>query len=631
MISIRYKFLAIIVTLVVGTMLTYLTLAVRLFEADKEAYIFDSNVAVADALATETETLLAGITQTLGSIANLATDGTLPATEREHLVSLLFDGDQDLVDLAVYHITDNGIGQPFIDRTKKDYLDLHEVDREAVLKLRAGIKIDPSAMAEGKAQLQNTLLPGGIPLITIALKAGTEKDSGRGAILMLAEVQHDRLLKVFARPQMHTVFLIDGYGNLLAHPDAAKVAAKENIADPEFVASILANPLKTGAKEFVAADGKPWMSAFSKIDAGNLVVISKISREDAFAATQRLVKKSILFAIGLVIVAFLVSILFSRSLTTPLQRLFEATKAIASGDFGIRVKATTKDEVGSLTTSFNVMAGKIVALMGEVRDKARMEKELETARVVQENLFPPSESSDSQFLLAGFYAPASECGGDWWGYFRKGNFLYILIGDATGHGVPAALITAAAQSCCTTIQQIHARYPEYSLTPAAIMADLNAAIHHAAKGGMNMTFFIGMIDLISGELTYVNASHEMPIVCSPAGNGSAEINMLIGDPGPCLGESLSSVYPEHKIQLAPNDTIIWYTDGLVETRNAEEVEWGERRFLKVLKASADAPPEGLRNNLIAEAKAFSGGYPADDDITYVIVRWKMALPPSATV
>lgn len=618
MISIRYKFLGILVGLVVVTMLAYLALAVRLFEADKEAYIYDSNASVVEALATETETLLASITRTLGSIADLTADQAIAANDRDRLVSVLFDGDSDLVDLVVAPIEGSKLGAPLIERSQAAFWELHDLDPRVRLDLRESLKSPIDALPAGKIHIQNAMLPGGIPLITVALRLPAA--AGGADLGMVGQVRQDRLLKIFARPQMHTVFLIDGHGTVLAHPDVAVVAVRENVADPAFVAGILASPFKTGAKELQASDGEKWLTAYSKIDAGNLTVISKISRAAAFAATQRLVQKSMLFAGALILLALIVSMLFSQTLTTPLKRLFEATRRIAAGDFSVQVPPTSRDEVGALTTSFNAMAGKIVTLMGEVADKARMEKELETARLVQENLFPSGEAGDGTFDLAGFYTPASECGGDWWGHFRHGSRLYILIGDATGHGVPAALITAAAQSCCTTIQQMHKRMPERPLTPASIMSDLNAAIHHAAKGGMNMTFFIAMLDLETGKLVYTNASHEMPVIYGET-DGEVTINMLMGDPDVCLGEGPASTYKEHVVDLKAGDAIVCYTDGLVESRNGEDKEWGERRFLKAIKTNSQLQPKALRDLLIGEAKAFAAGRPADDDITYIVVRW----------
>jgi sigma-B regulation protein RsbU (phosphoserine phosphatase) len=130
-----------------------------------------------------------------------------------------------------------------------------------------------------------------------------------------------------------------------------------------------------------------------------------------------------------------------------------------------------------------------------------------------------------------------------------------------------------------------------------------------------------MIDLKSGGMVYANASHELPIVCRLVSGNPPEFNMLMGDPGPCLGESVDSVYPEHTLQLQPQDTVIWYTDGLVEVRNDQDEEWGERRFMKVLKANSDANPKKLVEALSTQSKTFYGSRPPDDDITYVIVRW----------
>jgi sigma-B regulation protein RsbU (phosphoserine phosphatase) len=617
--SIRYKFLAIIVSLIVGTMVSYLTLATRLYDADKEAYIYDSNASVAEAVSAQTETLLSGVAHSMSSIADFMTDPNFSVPERERLVTALFNADDSLVDLVIERQPLTGQAEPLFDISNRLYLELHEIDPPTLRGLTEEFKATITDIPDGKLSIRNALLAGGIPLLTVAVRMAPIE--GRDGIFMVAQVQQDRLIKIFSQSQMHSVFLIDGYGNVLAHPDVAVVASKENVANPEFVTAILANPLKTGAKEFTDQNGVRWLTAFSKIDAGNLVAISKISRESAFAATRILIKKSLLFALGLVILAFVVSMVFSKSLTTPLKRLFEATKKIGAGDFSLQVVATTKDEVGSLATSFNAMAGKILTLLSEVRDKARMEKELETARVVQENLFPKNLHNEAGFSLAGFYVPASECGGDWWSYFKQGNRLYVLLGDATGHGVPAALITAAAQSCCTAIQEISRRVPAYKMTPGTIMRELNVAIHHAAKGGMNMTFFIAMIDLKSGGMVYANASHELPIVCRLVSGGPPEFNMLMGDPGPCLGESVDSVYPEHTLQLQPQDTVIWYTDGLVEVRNDQDEEWGERRFMKVLKANSDANPKKLVEALSTQSKTFYGSRPPDDDITYVIVRW----------
>ncbi|MEZ4752011.1 MAG: SpoIIE family protein phosphatase [Bdellovibrionota bacterium] len=125
---------------------------------------------------------------------------------------------------------------------------------------------------------------------------------------------------------------------------------------------------------------------------------------------------------------------------------------------------------------------------------------------MQDNLFPHKTFLDEKFQLAA--NSASTCGGDWWGYIPVGNKVVILIGDATGHGVPSALVTAAAQSCCTTLRQLGIQFNTFLLTPAQIMTSLNTAVYHAAKGSIKMTFFVSVVDLETGLMHYSNVPYD---------------------------------------------------------------------------------------------------------------------------
>src|SRR5205823_2940179 len=109
-------------------------------------------------------------------------------------------------------------------------------------------------------------------------------------------------------------------------------------------------------------------------------------------------------------------------------------------------------EVGGLAESFNYMAAEVSRLMSETAEKARMQSELATVKTVQETLFPASQSQFGPIRIKGHFEPASECGGDWWNYSRVEDKIFLWIGDATGHGAPAALITGAACSAAAVIE-----------------------------------------------------------------------------------------------------------------------------------------------------------------------------------
>src|SRR5207244_8208632 len=105
------------------------------------------------------------------------------------------------------------------------------------------------------------------------------------------------------------------------------------------------------------------------------------------------------------------------------------------------------DEIGILGENFNFMADQLVVLLQQTAEKARLEQELEVARTIQETLVPPNDPvSNGFFKFACYFQPASQSGGDWWTWHQLvGDKVLVVIGDVTGHGVPSAMITAAAK------------------------------------------------------------------------------------------------------------------------------------------------------------------------------------------
>ncbi len=205
-------------------------------------------------------------------------------------------------------------------------------------------------------------------------------------------------------------------------------------------------------------------------------------------------------------------------------------------------------------------------------NEQRINKEIEDTRILQEMLFPKSYMAFSTLEIAGSYFSASECGGDWWHYFEKDNKIFIWIGDATGHGLPATLITSAARSAVAIIERI------IGISPSKAFDLLNTAILQTAKGKMQMTFFLGIFDKTTKELTYSNAGHLPPLLCcldNPLNKPSTLIP-LDKVRSPRLGESGRSQFTEHTIKLNINDAVLFYTDGVAELSKQKN----EMKFLK---------------------------------------------------
>ena len=107
--------------------------------------------------------------------------------------------------------------------------------------------------------------------------------------------------------------------------------------------------------------------------------------------------------------------------------------------------------------------------MDQMKEKARLEKELEVAQLVQASFFPEDKIMTNAYELHSFYEPATECGGDWWGVIHLENKSIWMIADASGHGVPAALITAVANCCKENLNQLLAKDPDFIKDPNDVL------------------------------------------------------------------------------------------------------------------------------------------------------------------
>ena len=322
-----------------------------------------------------------------------------------------------------------------------------------------------------------------------------------------------------------------------------------------------------------------------------------------------------LFALLGVILAIIQGLGFSK----PLERLASRATEIAAGDLESRVEIRSRDEIGALATSFNHMADQLVILLQETAEKATIEKELEVARTIQETLVPGPEPVEHRGLrFAGFFQPASHCGGDWWTYqILDDGKLLLVIGDVTGHGVPSAMITATAKSACDVASNVY----RARLGPAALLSIMNEAILASARRKFVMTCFASIYDPENRSLTFANAGHNFPYLyrASSAERGGFTSLMARGNR---LGDVADSRYEERRIALEAGDMLIWYTDGIVECQGTGGDEYGEKRFRAAIKEVEELGSDvgGARDQLIARAYKFYGQVPRADDITLVIGR-----------
>lgn len=316
------------------------------------------------------------------------------------------------------------------------------------------------------------------------------------------------------------------------------------------------------------------------------------------------------------LIGTVLAILQGLSISRPIKQLAWRADQIARGDLGARVEIMSSDEIGLLGENFNFMADQISILLAQTAEKARIEQELEVARTIQETLVPTAEPIDHGVLkFAGFYLPAAQTGGDWWTWSElvDGKVL-LVIGDVTGHGVPSAMITAAAKAACDVSRYVY----RDDVTVTGLLEIMNYAIFESAQRRFVMTCFASIVDPHARTITYANAGHNFPYLFR-AGDGRGEFGSLMIR-GNRLGDDRDSRYESKTTELIPGDVLVWYTDGIVECENTAGEEYGEKRFRASVRRAAALAAGEMRDAIVADATAYFGDMQRKDDITMIVGR-----------
>ncbi len=434
--------------------------------------------------------------------------------------------------------------------------------------------------------------------------------------VFLVVVKMTEASEMFRAASSQKIVLLSQDGTVLFGPDTVIGKKIQTVVTPSVLKGVSA-AVAQGAETVKANDGTDTLVSFSRVGFGDLIVVTMVDKEHALGAVQILIRKSLLLFGLLISLTVVLGLFASSGLTHAITQLFDATTKVSEGDFNIRVDVKSNDEVGTLADNFNIMAAEVSRLLEQTAEKARMESELQTAKTVQDTLFPETRARIKNLSIAGYYEPASECGGDWWHYCEIGSKIFLWIGDATGHGAPAALITSAAKSASTIIERLN-------ISPAKALELLNRSIFDVSKGRIMMTFFLASFDVETGELTYCNASHEAPFLIRKMDGElkKKDLELLNEVNNPRLGQARDSVYKQTSVHLGAGDSIFFYTDGIPDIQNPGKEAWGERNFIKALIAASKDFPEA--NDIVERfSKNFLDhrrGAPLIDDVTFFVVK-----------
>jgi serine phosphatase RsbU (regulator of sigma subunit)/ketosteroid isomerase-like protein len=249
----------------------------------------------------------------------------------------------------------------------------------------------------------------------------------------------------------------------------------------------------------------------------------------------------------------------------------------------------------------------------ERRERERVEQELRVARRIQQASLPKGVPQLEDWQIAPFYQPAREVGGDFYDFLELADGrLGVVVGDATGKGVPAALMMASTRSTLRAVAQA-------SESPGDALRRVNDPLATDIPSNMFVTCFYAILDPKSGSLRYANAGHNLPYLQR---NGEAKELRARGMP---LGLMPAMSYEEGEDSLGEGGCILFYSDGLVEAHDPKGKMFGTPR-LRDLLSEHQMGGTDLCATLMEELRRFTGeGWEQEDDITLLALERSASL------
>jgi serine phosphatase RsbU (regulator of sigma subunit) len=318
-----------------------------------------------------------------------------------------------------------------------------------------------------------------------------------------------------------------------------------------------------------------------------------------------------------------VTYLISSAYQTPLVEMKQATTQIRAGEYETRVEVVSNDEIGLLGEALNEMAAGLKERELLKLEHERIRQELALAWRIQASFLPRAVPEVPGWQLTATLEPARQTSGDFYDLIPLADGrLGLLVADVTDKGMGAALYMALSRTVIRTYAGEQDSQPEQVLGAAhrRILADTDT--------NQFVTVFYGILDPVTGSLTYSNAGHNPPyLLCGHPdddnGNGAdepVEVHEL-ENTGPPLGLSMFKDFDweQRTIQLGAGDVLVLYSDGVTEAQDLQEELFEEERLVELARANMGRPAQAIQEALISGVHAFVGEAPQSDDITLMVL------------
>jgi phosphoserine phosphatase RsbU/P len=242
--------------------------------------------------------------------------------------------------------------------------------------------------------------------------------------------------------------------------------------------------------------------------------------------------------------------------------------------------------------------------------RQRMQDELNVGRQIQLSMVPHQFPALAEVDLWATLRPAREVGGDFYDVFRTTpSTLWFCIGDVSGKGVPAALLMAVTKTLLKS-------FATQGYGPGEVCTRVSAELSQGNEAAMFVTAFVASLDLQSGELRCTNAGHNPPLLQRRSG----ALERCSSPHGPVLGVVEQAAYGESTDKLLPGETLLLFTDGIIDALDPAERYFTEARLREVFARVRPASARDLAEEIVAAVDAFTSGAEQADDITLLVVH-----------
>ena len=281
----------------------------------------------------------------------------------------------------------------------------------------------------------------------------------------------------------------------------------------------------------------------------------------------------------------------------------------------IKPNIKSHDEIQTLEGSFILMQDQIVNYVNiikkDAQDKEKINAELEIASKIQLEALPKATFDDQQASIRTYIKPAKEVGGDFYDYFYLDDHrLAVLISDVSGKGIPASLFMMKGKELIKSAVQSYKDFVDA----------INSVNNMLTKNNNELLFitsFIGVIDFEKNEITYINAGHEKPYIVS-----NNKVIKLEGESNVVLGVEEGYEFKKESHKFNKGDYLLMFTDGLNESINKDEEQFGYQRIEETIKGTSELGLEEVIKKLNDNLNSFTGNKEQFDDITMVLIKNK---------